>query len=388
MNNNTKLIFVTTSDLTGTSGHNVATLQMVQAFARHAQTDLAVVCPEPKNGPIQTVPESRFYHFGPQYTHTVAEHVLAQIYLAPAMLRAVRTERPDAIVARHGVSMIVPPMIAQTTRLPYYLLARGRSHEYLKFNKILRLIFRLNVRLAKQVYVVDESLKIAVDSMRRESQAHAQIFMNAVDPGEMYAVPSVEAVDREKISMIESDFIVGYVGSMKEYHCVSELLEALTLLPSEVKAVLIGTGPEEDALRLKTTQLGLEERVYFTGFVPHGQVSSYMSTFDIGYGVIDPCHQANALKCYEYLACERPVITDRRAEFAFIESERAGLLIDDVNPVEIADAVRNLLDSSQRRRERMGRRGRRYVVEHHNWNHLPEIVLDQIPDNDENNGWV
>src|SRR6476619_6605640 len=53
---------------------------------------------------------------------------------------------------------------------------------------------------------------------------------------------------------------------------VGLLLDALAHAPG-VKAVIAGTGPEADALKRKARDLGISDRVEFTGFVRDDEVS-------------------------------------------------------------------------------------------------------------------
>ena len=58
-------------------------------------------------------------------------------------------------------------------------------------------------------------------------------------------------------------------------------MQAMAASELDVKALLVGGGPEEDRLRAQVKHLGLEEQVVFAGRVPHEQVDRYYELIDV-----------------------------------------------------------------------------------------------------------
>jgi len=374
------VLFITTSDLSGTSGHNIATREMVAAFGRHPEMAVVVVCPEPNAAlpPEITKTASNIYPVKRQETGSIVEHVLTQGTLLPAMLSAFRTESPDAVVTRHSPTMVVPVLATKATRRPYYLLARGLSHERLRFSRILRRIFWLNVRLADQVYPAYNDVKSRVDRIRTDAQPDSQLFTNAVDPEKMSPVDRIAARQQLDLDIDPDDFVIGFVGSFKQRHALQELVKALDYLPADTKILLVGTGPMETEIRRLVSEHSLDDRVMFTGFVDHSDVNTYISATDVAYGAFYPNAAGNPIKCYEYLACERPIITDDRREFQFVCEHDLGILVESVTPEGVARAISSLRNRTETDRRRMGEKGRNYVLENHTWDRLAEIVYNGI----------
>src|SRR5699024_9646740 len=72
--------------------------------------------------------------------------------------------------------------------------------------------------------------------------------------------------------------VLGFAGSFYRYEGLDILLRALALMRNagkNVKALLIGGGPEEVRLRGLASRLGLGVSVVFTGRVPHEQMPRY-----------------------------------------------------------------------------------------------------------------
>jgi glycosyltransferase involved in cell wall biosynthesis len=124
--------------------------------------------------------------------------------------------------------------------------------------------------------------------------------------------------------------------------------------------------------------LGLEEQIEFVGFVDHDRVHRYISASDVIYGVVDSERPTNPLKCYESLACGRPVITSPTPEFEVIRETDAGLVIDDLTLETVAEAIVRLRRMSRANWRAMGRRGQAYTLEHHTWDALVDLVLEEL----------
>ncbi len=78
--------------------------------------------------------------------------------------------------------------------------------------------------------------------------------------------------------------VLGFIGSFYAYEGLALLLRALpgvlTQAP-DVRLLLVGGGPQEAALKQLTQELALDDKVVFTGRVPHAQVQRYYELIDI-----------------------------------------------------------------------------------------------------------
>jgi glycosyltransferase involved in cell wall biosynthesis len=73
------------------------------------------------------------------------------------------------------------------------------------------------------------------------------------------------------------------------------------------------------------------------------------------------------VKTFEYMAAGMPVIASKLGESgAFVREGQAGILVDPLNPHEIADAIQYLLANPDEAAQ-MGKRGRQLVLEKYNW---------------------
>jgi glycosyltransferase involved in cell wall biosynthesis len=78
--------------------------------------------------------------------------------------------------------------------------------------------------------------------------------------------------------------VIGFAGSFYAYEGLDLLLDAAPLLlprHPELRLLLVGGGPQEQALKAQANALGLGERVVFTGRVPHADVQRYYDLIDV-----------------------------------------------------------------------------------------------------------
>lgn len=62
---------------------------------------------------------------------------------------------------------------------------------------------------------------------------------------------------------------------------VKDIVEALVFLPKQYKLVVAGQGKLEKSLKSKVTNLKLEDRVIFVGFISHELLPLYLKASDI-----------------------------------------------------------------------------------------------------------
>jgi glycosyltransferase involved in cell wall biosynthesis len=163
--------------------------------------------------------------------------------------------------------------------------------------------------------------------------------------------------------------VVMYSGLLGIKHGLETVIDAAALLRDrdDVVFFLRGEGPRREALEAHARELGLEN-VLFGGERAIEEVPYLIARADVCVTNLLPdpyLEKIVSVKVFEYLACEKPVAGGLRGEGARVLRESGGgIAVEPGDPQALADAVRELLDSPERRAE-MGKAGRRYVEEHH-----------------------
>ncbi len=154
-----------------------------------------------------------------------------------------------------------------------------------------------------------------------------------------------------------------FIGRLARRKGVDILLRTFALVapgPSNVRLVVAGGGVERDALEELARELGLAERVCFTG-PAYGQTKAYLLQSALGTIVPSRMSEAFGLVVLESYATGKPVIAANHPGLASLVREGAtGRLVPPESPEHLAAAIRALL-AHRDHSAAMGRAGRDFV---------------------------
>ena len=138
------------------------------------------------------------------------------------------------------------------------------------------------LRRADQVTTICEGLRSDIVG-RGISPAKVTVIPNAVDVNAFeYDVPPDEAL-RNSLGL-RGATVLGFAGSFYGYEGLDMVVAAMPRLLEtfpELRALFVGGGPQESALKAQVASLGLGDRVIFTGRVPHSEVHRYYNLIDV-----------------------------------------------------------------------------------------------------------
>lgn len=385
-----KLLFITMIDPSGRSGRNIATASVIDALAHHPGVDLTLICPEPASddtlpGLAKVLETALFLPARPTHGSLFSKIVRGAVYHLTTFVQMTRylqqmkeEMKGGAIVARLDLWMIAAPLFARRWGVPYLLLVRGKLRPRSRFNPIVR----VNLKLATRVYAAYEEVVALVETVSGRGD-QTEIVHNAVDPDRFRPLPMKEARERvadwtgRKVS--GSDFWVGFVGSLKERHGLQPLFDGFAQFKNHghdhAKLLIVGAGPLRGHLEDVVRKQGLEDSVIFAGSISPVDVPWYMAACNVLYGVVHPEIPSNPIKCYEYLACERPIVTTQNDAFGFVEEHELGAVISQLAGREVAGALTQLNRAGDTQLAVMGKRGRDYVQRHHTWAIVAEAIV-------------
>jgi glycosyltransferase involved in cell wall biosynthesis len=161
------------------------------------------------------------------------------------------------------------------------------------------------------------------------------------------------------------------VGRLVEKKGFTYLLDACAVLArsgSAFDCVIVGTGPLEDDLRRRISELGLEGSVELVGPQPQGVVRNMLRGAAV---MVAPCivgadgnRDGLPTTLLEAMALGTPCIsTDVTGIPEILHHEQTGLLVAQRDPAGLAKAIHNLLTSAQSR-VRMARAARSLIESH------------------------
>ena len=178
---------------------------------------------------------------------------------------------------------------------------------------------------------------------------------NGVDTSR-YA-PGERATARELMERPSDGIIIGTVARLTREKGVDVAIACLPRLPG-VELVVVGDGPERDALVGLAEQLGVADRVIFHG--SSIRVAELLPAFD---AVLVPSRtEAHGMVAAEGLACQVPVVcSDVGGLRSLVLDGETGLRVPPDDPRALARAVRRIIVDTTLA-ERLARAGRAHVV--------------------------
>jgi len=137
-----------------------------------------------------------------------------------------------------------------------------------------------------------------------------------------------------------------FVGVLRYYKGLDVLLRAMTRV--EGALVIVGRGPEREALETLATQLGIAGRVTFLGEVTEAQLRLLLHAADVFVlPSIDRC-EAFGIAQLEAMACGKPVVSsDLPTGMRFVNQHGVtGLRVLPGDPEALAEALQQVLDDA------------------------------------------
>jgi glycosyltransferase involved in cell wall biosynthesis len=235
---------------------------------------------------------------------------------------------------------------------------------------------RLSCRLADRVIATNESYR-AIEAQRdRVPQDRITVVRNGPD------LSKLRPVEPDADLRLKGKTIIGYVGTMGVQDGVDYLLRALRRLACDLHradffCVLIGNGDAWPRLRLLTTELGLEDQVWFTGTLSCNEFLPYLSAADI---CVEPQpsnpynDRCTTIKMMEYMALAKPIVAFDLPEHR-VTAREAACYVQPNDELEFARALARLMDDPDRRKV-MGTLGRQRVESALAWPHSVPRLLE------------
>jgi len=137
----------------------------------------------------------------------------------------------------------------------------------------------------------------------------------------------------------------------------------------------VGDGAAVPALKARADELGVSDRFFFAGWVTQDEVKDYVNASDLGIVVLPDTLSARGrvtLKEFEYWACGKAAVLPRLPALReIIPDGEASLFFVPGNAEDLARVICTLLGNDDRR-QAMGNRGRRMVMERFDWRALAD----------------
>ncbi|MBK1657566.1 glycosyltransferase family 4 protein [Paracraurococcus ruber] len=293
--------------------------------------------------------ESRLVALLRRWLPPAAAELAELAYSLPATLRLARAAaefRPDAVYERYNLFYLAGALVARRRKLPFLVevnapLAEERQkHGNLRLRRLARWTEAFVWRRADRVLPVTEVLAdhVAAAGVARE---RISVIPNGIHPEE-FATPSPPPTEPK------AELVLGFVGFVRDWHGLDAVVRAIAAWQGtpRLSLLVVGEGPARPGLEALAAELGIADRVRFTGLAPREAVPGLVAGFDIA---LQPAAVAYAspLKVFEYMAAGRAIVAPDQPNLREVLADgRTALLFDPARPGALWDAILRLATDS------------------------------------------
>lgn len=295
--------------------------------------------------------------------------------------------KPDVIYRRHSIlntecisaKLFGVPLIKEVNGIVFDEAKAGGRASRVSLGIVDR-IERLTLRQADKIIAVTSKLKEVLHNDYEIPEDKIVVIENGANTNLFQPMDTTKA--REELGLSQSNNYICFVGRLWQVQGVKYLIEAMPRILDEchnTQLLIIGYGPTKEELMKLAKEIGVSDRIVFTGMVSYNKVSLYVNASDICVAPFmkerNEKSGVSPLKIYEYAACEKAIVTSKLPGLEFIEQHKLGILVEPDSPDGLAAATMKLLREPELRRQ-MGENGRRYVVQDHSWESVAKAVAD------------
>lgn len=151
--------------------------------------------------------------------------------------------------------------------------------------------------------------------------------------------PRIPEISRDDLSLNREDFILSVIGRIVKRKAIDVIIKALAGLPdSRIKLIVMGDGPEKEALIKLAADTGVEKRVIFLGYVDDTAKYGYLKNSDLY--VMTSMHEGFGIVYMEAMYCGLPIVcANNGGQVDFLKNEENAILIDVGDTDACADAI-------------------------------------------------
>jgi len=214
--------------------------------------------------------------------------ILLDAILGPTAAIAALRFRPHIIHAYLHEGALIGWLLAKTLRVPLSfdyqgsLTAEMITHRFLRpESPWLPHLQRLEHWLDRQPQIILASTRQSLEdiSARGVPDARLHHLPDAVDP-DLFRPQPVDPDLARSLGLRPHRPTAVYLGLLAPYQGIDLLLQAIARMPRRMQFLIMGF-PHVEHYRRMSAQLGIADRVHFTGLVPYRQAPRYLALGDL-----------------------------------------------------------------------------------------------------------
>lgn len=269
------------------------------------------------------------------------------------LVKALKTHRPDCIYERYNLYMPAGIWVKNKYKVPLILEINAplylerKKHKEVVLSKLAKWSELYTWRNADHVFCVTRVLADMVVGDGVDS-SRVSVTPNGINADKF--VNSIDTEDAKSKIKLGGKLVLGFVGFMREWHGLEQLIEYLADAEhKDLHLLLVGDGPARSQLEKLAEKLAVKDRLTITGVVPRDLVTEYIAAFDIA---LQPAvvPYASPLKLFEYLVMEKAIIAPASMNIMEILADGSNaILFDPEEKFALKKAIQKLVDNESLR---------------------------------------
>jgi len=264
------------------------------------------------------------------------------------LAQAAKEFQPDVLYERYNLFLLAGAMLKRRLGIPLLLevnaplvFERSQHSGGLALPGLARWAEGLAWRSADYVLPVTQVLAGHVKAYGIPD-ARIAVIPNGINRAHFAVSPAPTFAKAQR--GLADKLVLGFTGFVREWHGVDRVIRwmATSAAPGNVQLTIVGDGPVRADLEALAQQLGLQERVTFTGVIHRNQVPDWVAAFDIA---LQPAvvPYASPLKLMEYLVLGKAIIAPRTPNLLEVLNDNENALMFDADtPTGFEDALSQL----------------------------------------------
>lgn len=299
------------------------------------------------------------------------------------LMRAFFNRRADFIYERYALFNFSGVLVAKLFRIPIILEVNAPTALEMKRDGDIQhegfaeWTERLIWNWASYVVVVSTPLRRILEKLGVKPEKLV-VMINGVNVDTFHT--GVDTSEVRKRFGLEGKTVIGFVGWFRNWHRLDMLLKAFkkAKLGDNYRILLIGDGPEMQPLQELARKEDIEDKVVFTGPLPHAEVPRHLALIDIA---AQPAANEYCcpMKILEYMSLEKPIIGPRQGNIEeLITDGDSGYLFTPGDEDSMAAALTKIASTPDGIR-RMGKRSFETIYERgYLWSRNAERVIELV----------
>lgn len=278
--------------------------------------------------------------------------------------------KPDIIHAHYATSYGL--LAARSKFHPFVLSVWGSDvYEFPRSGIIQKLILKYIFRKADVICSTSHNMAEEISKYTNKS---VQVIPFGLNTSEY------EFRDRQPIGQ-KDEIVIGTVKALEYRYGTDYLIRAFNdvqkhLPGKKLRLLLVGSGSKEASFKQLVKELDLDDRVTFTGQIPHSDIPQYHKRIDIFAGMTTD-NESFGVSLIESMASGAAVIATDVAGYKEIlgEEDEYGLLIHRKSEEDAGRAIKEILTDPDKAKRRSDA-AMKSIKDRYEWQHNLDAMID------------